>query len=306
MPRKNIKLPLNQNQTMDRLESIGFVSTNELLQYLSLFLAPLYVVLAFVAVISRALPLLSLLSSHGKTFQSSSDWWSIQVPKRYFGHFYIFGIVSFFLSCRINNSSWTLAPAQILLLLHLLRRLYECHYVHQFRPTSHMHLEGYLLGVGHYAILPLVFIMRPSADGTYLTFPSAAFCSFNLWMQYEQFVHHHILARIRGHSNKRPTYVLPPRERWFQSVLCPHYLAEILIYISWAFLLSSQGTDPAVSFGKASSTWNAILKIGFEYRHWFLFVWVAINLTVSALRNRDWYKCQSTSETRAALVPYLI
>jgi hypothetical protein len=99
----------------------------------------------------------------------------------------------------------------------------------------------------------------------------------NLWLQYEQYKHHVILANIRRRSQQQQLvdtvitktkekrddyrndeddedegcnsnnkqrrthtctrYSFPPYQRWFRYVLCPHYLAEILLYLTFAIIL---------------------------------------------------------------------
>lgn len=270
-------------------------------------IAPAYLLLSLVAVASRMVSCLSILASHGKTHKRTWDWWSKNVPKSYFGHFYFVGLVSatIFFSC-VNGSS-ILSPSwiELLLLVHLSRRLYECRYVHEFRPGSQMNLAGYLLGIGHYLVLPLVFVGRstqPDVDFLIIT------CIlWNLWMQYEQHVHHRILAELRqSRSNSRPTYSLPPNRRWFRWSWCPHYFAEILIYVSWAVLLTQQKTLSLEQPMRLSSMlpWcHTLLPFAAAQRHWFLFLWVSTNLTMSAMNNRDWYQSRYPKITKSALFP---
>jgi hypothetical protein len=148
--------------------------------------------------------------------------------------------------------------------------------------------------------------------------------SINLWLQYEQHRHHVILADIRrvavddetkneDESNLRQNqhYSLPPYRRWFRYVFCPHYLAEILLYLSFAIILeiaaaaavqnnsvckniSSNNFEYLFFFGNM----NDSLFVGRRYRHWMLFVWVAVNLTVSAMNSYDWYNSRYNDSTR--------
>ena len=144
---------------------------------------------------------------------------------------------------------------------------------------------------------------------------------FNLWFQYEQYQHHYILAQLRrqgkGHGQQSSSsisssisssyyYSLPPPKRWFKFVLCPHYLAEILIYLTWALMIQQQQQQQQqqrnyhqlVDNDDVGSDTNnnnnkllllLLLDIGKHQRHWFLFLWVATNLTVSTWNNYDWY-----------------
>jgi hypothetical protein len=70
-------------------------------------------------------------------------------------------------------------------------------------------------------------------------------------------------------------------------------LAEILIYLAFAILLEMQ---------KEHSAHN-------RFRHFVLLGWVAINLTVSALSNHQWYTEHIPNHTqlgRKAIVPLLL
>jgi len=137
------------------------------------------------------------------------------------------------------------------------------------------------------------------------------------WLQYEQYLHHTILANIRrdaftnkNHYDKRcmhqeQNYYLPPHRRWFRLVLSPHYLAEILLYLSFAIILEIATTPSAVHDGFSCKNVDGnnkdatdifhleivikLLSAGIRYRHWMLFLWVATNLTVSAMNSYDWY-----------------
>jgi 3-oxo-5-alpha-steroid 4-dehydrogenase 3 len=264
-------------------------------------LAPFYVLLSLIAISSRSIPILATLASHGKTWKASSHWWWIS--KRYFVHFYVTGILSLLVA---TSYYWYPNPpslAQILLFMHLLRRIYECCYVHRSRPSSQMHVAGYCLGVGHYLILPLVFFWRPT---TVISSSLTLLIGIaNLWMQYEQYQHHVLLAQLR--TAKGPSYPLPPQRRWFRSILCPHYLAEILIYLSWALLLQLQDNTAIMVTTQTQHTlsWITLLKTGSIYRHWFLFLWVTTNLTISSRNSYDWYRSRSSNVSQAALIPQI-
>jgi len=270
-----------------------------------LVVAPLYVMLSTAALASRYVPLLKYLASHGKTMESQTNWWSIYVPKRYFAHFYMVGLASlatFWILAR-GTMPWT---THILLLFHLLRRLYECFYVHQFRKGSKMHVLGYFLGVGHYLILPVSFVWKQHTFDS-ITFTYCICWIWNIWMQCEQYLHHRMLAEIRDGTGVKPVYRTPPNKRWFRRSFCPHYFAEIMIYLSWGFLLGQQDSmeisgmelsDKILQRGMAE-----LLSALAYQRHWFLAAWVAINLGVSALNNRDWYLQKCPKSSRNALIP---
>jgi hypothetical protein len=218
-----------------------------------------------------------------------------------------------------------------------------------------MHIAGYALGVGHYMVLPLVFldidptnssVVVGSTSDSDVQDENHSFCSgsiysatkmtammvififgvicINLWLQYEQRMHHVILADIRrvavddeakdkDEDNLRQSqhYSLPPYRRWFRYVLCPHYLAEMLLYLSFAILLeipaSAAVQNNYVCKNMINNNFedffffenmNGSLFVGRRYRHWMLFVWVAVNLTVSAMNSYDWYNSRYNSSTR--------
>ncbi|MGK3747490.1 MAG: hypothetical protein ACI90V_014354, partial [Bacillariaceae sp.] len=119
----------------------------------------------------------------------------------------------------------------------------------------------------------------------------------------------------RTHTCTR--YSFPPYQRWFRYVLCPHYLAEILLYLTFAIILEltiiqHENNDHAdhsyyyyqqqqqISSKKYNNN-NTIshmlflFLLGRRYRHWTLFLWVVINLTVSALNSYDWYHHSATT-----------
>jgi hypothetical protein len=275
-------------------------------------LAPIYILLSIAAILSRYNRLLKSLASHGKTRHSSSyRWLDFQLPKRYFAHFYVTGLLSATWIFYLMGEIQFLLSSQWLLFAHLCRRVYECWYIHQFRPQSKMHLAGYVLGIGHYGILPLVFVGRIRGSVPFAI--EVVCCLGNLWMQYEQHMHHRILANLRplsAHANDHVSYKLPPKQRWFRWSLSPHYLAEILLYFSWAVLLSFQAAQP-VDMSQWSpifpwipaTTLRALEFLGTQC-HWFLFFWVLTNLSVSSLTNHDWYFQKCSALSQSALFPW--
>jgi 3-oxo-5-alpha-steroid 4-dehydrogenase 3 len=258
-------------------------------------LAPIYIMLSLTAIVSRFIPLLKSLSEHGKTLKiKSSQIQFLWISKRNFRHFYFVGLFS--LTTLFGLYSYPRYPscAETTVAAHLLRRTYECIYVHHYGPTSKMHIAGWLLGMGHYLILPFVFVGRHSTRRISLI--SVSIVIANTWFQYEQYQHHLLLAGLRRRKGG-PSHPLPPPIRWFRSILCPHYLAEILLYFTWALMLHEQ--DLVVGS-------KSMIDIGIHYRHWFLFLWVATNLTVSSLNNYEWYKARHPKLTQSALVPHFL
>jgi 3-oxo-5-alpha-steroid 4-dehydrogenase 3 len=232
---------------------------------------------------------------HGETFL---------LPKRLFLHFYVTGIIStvvlyLYVTSISDDASNQNHVALTLLLIHLARRIWECVYVHAWRSSSRMHLAGYALGMGHYVILPLVFVDVSSVctdaplEEHFLDWRIAVIgVSTCLWAQYQQYRHHCILAELRDTAKDAATtdtqcYSIPSRG-WFVYVSCPHYLAEILIYTSFALVLYSSKN---------------------KYKTIALLLWVATNLVVSAIKSHDWYLLQYpeyASFQRRAVIPFLL
>jgi hypothetical protein len=107
-----------------------------------------------------------------------------------------------------------------------------------------------------------------------------------------------------------------PCTRGFQWIACPHYLAEIVIYFSLAILI--EATIPSSSMDHHANVSNQSCKLPSRegwlgtgepdgtlfrlvinwlpvfldwakvYRHWWLFGWVAINLSISAWNTLEW------------------
>lgn len=275
-----------------------------LMALLIVLVSPAYVLLSLVAILSRRICFLKTLASHGKTKEKSQVWWSWNVPKRYFTRFYVIGLISATIIFH-TTTKWPLSLTQTTLYVHLCRRLLECLFIHKFRAESEMHVAGFMLGIGHYVALPLVFVRRISTQQE-LSFLCTVCLLWNFWMQWEQYVHHKILADMRqGLTTNRPAYGLPPTRRWFRFCLCPHYLAEILIYASWAALLSQQEDLPFFSFDISEGvTYQRILQFGIAQRQWFLLVWVSVNLTVSALNSRTWYIQKFPNLVKPGLFPF--
>ena len=298
----------------------------------------------------------------GKYALSSSPFSLPQcwVSKRYFVHFYLVGLVSTAIATiyhiesyygktrnvdteALDRMNFIRTVAVVVLVIHIARRAYECLYVQQYRnESSKMHFMGYLLGLGHYTVLPLVFwdidassidiISNINITDEVNSFGSRIVSSVTkmnlssrvfilamtvilLWLQYEQYKHHVILADIRrvdliekkrdDDPSQNRHYSIPPYQRWFRYVLCPHYLAEILLYLSFAILLemASEAIIEDTTECKNIESKNhenlptrgrivTYIIQGTRFRHWTLFGWVATNLTVSAMNSYDWYNSQ--------------
>ncbi|XP_076736222.1 polyprenal reductase [Maylandia zebra] len=132
---------------------------------------------------------------------------------------------------------------QLLLWVHSLRRLLECLFVSVFSDGA-MHLVQYMFGLGYYIMLGLTILCCDRMEKERSSLLSqldwllvAGFLLFiwASWLQHQSMV---LLARLRtGKSGTVETLThRVPKGGWFELVSCPHYFAELLIYISLSFV----------------------------------------------------------------------
>ncbi|KAM9358016.1 polyprenal reductase [Symphorus nematophorus] len=244
------------------------------------------------------------------------------VPKRWFWHFYaisvgwnglLFVLYLNFIFQHQPHPSWltgvldilTGVPStdsqvpqlstllvQLLLCVHSLRRLLECLYVSVFSDGV-IHLVQYVFGLGYYVLLGLTVLCSDRlgrGTGTLLSqldwfhvAGSALFIGASL-MQHQSMV---LLARLRtGKSGSVETLAhRVPVGGWFELVSCPHYFAELLIYISLSLV-----------HGGLSLTW------------WLVVLYVLFNQALAAQLCHDLYisKYDSYPKHRKAFIPFVL
>ncbi|XP_061744617.1 polyprenol reductase [Nerophis ophidion] len=223
------------------------------------------------------------LIRYGKTKQNfkRDDWLCVfDVPKRWFWHFYATSLVwnGLLLSVSLNitlrqqlcpmwltslihilsgstdTENEALQPGtvlvQMLLWFHSLRRLLECLYVSVFSDGV-IHVAQYVFGLGYYVLLGLTVV-----------------CSDRLTKGKVETLGHRV-----------------PKGGCFELVSCPHYLAELLIYVSMSLVL-----------GGRSLTW------------WLVVLYVLFNQALAALLCHDLYvsKYESYPKQRKAFIPFLM
>lgn len=176
-----------------------------------------------------------------------------------------------------------------LITLHIGRRLYEVNIVERPSKKAKMNVSHYLIGIGFYGAMVFAAWLEGAAnmgvwdssqqpntlfDTNQLLRPHivAAIALF-IYASWHQHVCHRILAQIRmkSHSSvsssSRTSIYKIPRGDWFETVVCPHYLADILIYVALCILNRLQ---------------NLTLMAGL--------LWTIINLSVTAGETERWYK----------------
>ncbi|XP_047231332.1 polyprenol reductase [Girardinichthys multiradiatus] len=265
------------------------------------------------------------LIRYGKTKQklNRAEWLRVfDVPKRWFWHFYAISVFwnVFLLLLSINfiyqlqsYPSWltgmlkilTGVPSfdgqapqlatvlvQLLLCVHSLRRLLECLFVSVFSDGV-MHLVQYLFGLGYYMVLGLTVLcsdQMAKGPGTLLSqldwIHVAGFVLFIAasLLQHQSTV---LLARLRkGKSGRVETLAhRVPEGGWFDLVSCPHYFAELLIYISLGFVL-----------GGLSLTW------------WLVVLYVLFSQALAGQLCHDLYisKYELYPKHRRAFIPFVL
>jgi hypothetical protein len=328
---------------------------------------PGYGLMTLMVYLSYGVPWLRALASHGKTrgsipppavggpqqkktattttiLRSFLDGELFWIRKKRFAQFYFVGIAWLTLFVWIAQDHgpqqqgviFALRPSTALLYLHLVRRLYECLHVHQWRESSRMHVAGYAVGLIHYLWLPTVFVTIPSCrdytwslssmyfgaqtilppwffdnggDDALQTsesqhtlwrrLPAILFCISAQWQQHR---HHVYLAELRPPQSQQQR-VEPSKKKKTES--SPSYT---LPSKGWFTVITCPHYLAEILIYTAFALVLAQEgKVG--SRHWVVLAWVASNLTLSAIMNHSWYKTNLPSTVtvgKTAIVPFLI
>ncbi|XP_054458770.1 polyprenol reductase [Anoplopoma fimbria] len=260
------------------------------------------------------------LIRYGKTKPNRKR--ACDVPKRWFWHFYAISVGwnGFLLALYLNSifqnqsfPSWltgildilTGAPntdsqvpqlstllVQLLLCVHSLRRLLECLFVSIFSDGA-INLVQYLFGVFYYIVLGLTVLCSDrlgKGTGTLLSqldwFHVAGTTLF-IWASLMQHQSTVLLAGLRtGKTGAVETLAhRMPEGGWFQLVSCPHYFAELLIYVSLS-----------LAVGGLSLTW------------WLVVLYVLFNQALAAQLCHDFYisKYEAYPRHRKAFIPFVL
>jgi hypothetical protein len=172
---------------------------------------------------------------------------------------------------------------------------------------SEMHIAGLLVGLFHYSLAPITLLFGLSFNvnqSSNICFTGQEiFCSFSLllFLYYSklQFDIHKSFYNIKIESLKPGVenhYCFPTGDN-FKSVCCPHYYAEVMIYVSFTLLsVSIQSFNNVV----LSFSWSILM----------MNIWVVLNLGVVASRQFDWYKVNfpeefSKKKEWKRMIPYL-
>jgi 3-oxo-5-alpha-steroid 4-dehydrogenase 3 len=230
--------------------------------------------LALCSALVAGVPALESIAVHGKNVNKRIQGiLAVYVPKRLFTLLYWFGcFVSFtWCACLYSSSSTLGSPPYVLMLMwsfHLVRRLFECIFMTEFG-SSRMHICGFLVGLLHYTLVPLTLF--PSDDISHCGSRSRQLIGVLLYTSsslVQFFSHRHLY-----HLKRRGKYSLPSAG-FFRLACCPHYTAEIGIYLAIAMIAPRRDKVCLAA----------------------MVIWVASNLVVVSVRQYDFYSIKFKDE----------
>lgn len=247
----------------------------------------------------------------------------ISIPKRWFKHFYQFGVVIFtsftlfmvqsyvfglplpgtfiklvnFFEPRPTTtvSATSILLVQVLETCQVYRRCYECMFVSIYSNVR-MHVWHYLMGYFFYFGVQLTILANaPISSGS--TAPRFSLSDISahhvigtvifLWAFCVQFDSHIRMASLRK-DNKGNVVTLNhkiPQGGMFAYVSCPHYMAELAIYCALSVVL-----------GQPNTTW------------WLMMAWNWSNQVAVSFFSHNWYRenFPSYPKCRKAIIPFVL
>ncbi|XP_074722312.1 polyprenal reductase isoform X1 [Strix uralensis] len=247
----------------------------------------------------------------------------LQVPKRWFTHFYVvsvlwngFLLIWLFRAEFLGGSlpSWIQhvhhAPGRdsqsedtgnehfsallvlLLLWLHSCRRLAECLWTSVFS-NGVIHIVQYCFGLGYYIAVGSTVLCQVPADvrnGKELSVQICWYHIVGVTMYIWASLHQHrclvILANLRKSKSGKVISLSHsiPFGDWFETVSCPHYFAELLIYVSMA-----------ITLGFHNVMW------------WCVVMCVLFNQALAAVLSHEFYQKNFSSypKHRKAFIPFV-
>ncbi|XP_058694190.1 polyprenol reductase isoform X1 [Poecile atricapillus] len=246
----------------------------------------------------------------------------LQVPKRWFTHFYVVSVLwnGFLLICLFraeflgeslplwirnmhhalgrDSQSKDMADSEhfsallvlLLLWLHSCRRLAECLWTSVFS-SGVIHIVQYCFGLGYYIAVGLTVLCQVPTNvrnGKKLSVQICWYHIIGVMMYIWASLHQHrclaILANLRKSRSGKVVSLSHsvPFGDWFESVSCPHYFAELLIYVSMA-----------ITLGIHNVTW------------WCVVMYVLFNQALAAVLCHEFYQKNFSSypKHRKAFIP---
>ncbi|XP_064305526.1 polyprenol reductase [Phalacrocorax carbo] len=247
----------------------------------------------------------------------------LQVPKRWFTHFYVVSVLwnGFLLiwlfraeflggslpswiqhvhhalgrdsqSGDVGNEHFSVLLVLLLLWLHSCRRLAECLWTSVFS-NGVIHIVQYCFGLGYYIAVGSTLLCQVPANVRNGKELSVQICWYHIvgvviyiWASLHQHRCLVILANLRKSKSGKVLSLSHsvPFGDWFERVSCPHYFAELLIYVSMAVML-----------GFHNVTW------------WCVVMYVLFNQALAAVLCHEFYQKNFSSypKHRKAFIPFV-
>ncbi|XP_064917015.1 polyprenol reductase [Columba livia] len=247
----------------------------------------------------------------------------LQVPKRWFTHFYVVSVLwnGFLLiwlfraeflgeslpswiqpmhralgrdsrSEGTDSESFSALLVLLLLWLHSCRRLAECLWTSVFS-SGVIHVVQYCFGIVYYIAVGSTVLCQVPANvrnGKELSVQISWYHVVGVVMYIWASLHQHrclvILANLRRSKSGKVVSLSHsvPFGDWFERVSCPHYFAELLIYVSMA-----------ITLGFHNVTW------------WCVVMYVLFNQALAAVLCHEFYQKNFSSypKHRKALIPFI-
>jgi len=270
-----------------------------------------WLLVLMIALLTVRIPALQRLSDYGKLNGENQFQLQPHLNRQHFQHyqtrfslylhssfcFKVYYSLASFLNLLVVGFSTLFSFSPHFLILHLLyqchvtRRLWECYCVHRFSANSKQHLLISIAGISFYISAILTSTLEESVvveeiRETQISFirlliSAVLFFLSNIW----QYRCHRTLATLRSSSSSSSSLYSIPVSTSFSIVCCPHYSAEIFIYLS-------------------------MLICYFSIGQLLITLWVCTNLCITAERTHQWYHQlqkrlqQQTKETVPVIPKY--
>lgn len=180
--------------------------------------------------------------------------WHVTIPKSLHWR-YMYGFASVYnliLCCYALTLPSPISVFSLMYQIQLLRRFYECLFVHNFSATgsgSKVRILPSMAGIGFYVLTcPTILLasqQMKSISWKVLLIFSIIF-SVASWYQNKC---HKILANAPKERTKtgNTIYRFPfNSDNWLKYLSCPHYFCEIIIYLNFTLMLALKTTSIAV------------------------------------------------------------
>ncbi|NXO74562.1 PORED reductase, partial [Phainopepla nitens] len=190
----------------------------------------------------------------------------------------------------MGNEHFSALLVLLLLWLHSCRRLAECLWTSVFS-SGVIHIVQYCFGLGYYiAVGSTALCQVPTnvRNGKKLSVQICWYHIIGVMMYIWASLHQHrcfaILAKLRKSRSGKVVSLSHsvPFGDWFESVSCPHYFAELLIYVSMS-----------ITLGIHNVTW------------WCVVMYVLFNQALAAVLCHEFYQKNFSSypKHRKAFIP---